>query len=171
MERRSIIFLAVLSLMSGLSVGCAPSLAPPNQSDSALVIGRVEVNNTYSGEIFGLLPVGLLRKGLGVEIERQDGKQSFSANTDEQGYFLIPNVPPETFYIRTLTIEGGRSGGDKEKYTISLRRPTFTPVSGKINYIGTVQIDISERAETKVREVRETETSRSYFRQNYADSA
>ena len=128
------------------------------------------MTNKFPGGFFGLLPLGELDKGLDIEIETQDGKQSFKVITEEQGYFVIPNIPPNTYQLFRVTIEGGRSGGDKEKYGITMRRPSFTPAPGKITYIGTVLVDLSERGTSKIQEVREAESAKSYFLHRYAAS-
>ena len=41
---------------------------------------------------------------------------------------------------------------------------------GKVTYIGTLNIDVSDRGESKIREVREDDRTKAYFRQKYAAS-
>jgi len=151
-------------------IACTPFLLGPSEPNSSLVIGRVVVSNKFPGSLSGLLPLGTLERGLDIEVESRDGKQSFKATTEEQGYFFIPNIPPNTYHILHVTIEGGRSSGAKERYSMTLRRPTFTPAPGRINYVGTLFVDLSDRGITKTQEVRETESARAYFLQRYSAS-
>jgi len=142
----------------------------PLEPNSSLIIGRVVVDNKYSGAFYGGLPLGVLDKGLEVEIESRDGSQSFKVGTEEQGYFFVPNVTPNTYHILGVTVEGGTGRGDREKYRLTLRRPIFTPVPGKLTYMGTLLIDLSERGLSTIREVREDDRARAYFLQKYAAS-
>lgn len=157
-------------LLFGLITGCAPTLVGPVEPNSSLIIGRVVVNNKYSGAFYGGLPLGVLDKGLEVEIESRDGSQSFKVTTEEEGYFFVPNVTPNTYHILAVTIEGGTSSGGKEKIRQPLRRPIFTPVPGKMTYIGTLVIDLSEKGLSAIREVREDDRARAYFFQKHAAS-
>ena len=162
-------------LLSGLVVlghleACTTFLAGPTSPNSSLVIGRIVVDNKYAGEFFRVLPLGVLDKALDIEVESRDGKQYFKVTTEEQGYFLIPNLPPDAYHVLGVILEGHNSIGATERYTPRLRRPNFTPAPGQITYIGTLFLDVSERGETKLREVREDDTAKSYFLQKYAAS-
>ena len=108
-------------LFSVLVPGCTLFLVGPSEPNSALVIGRVVVTSKFPGAFYGLLPLGTVDKGLNIEIESQDGKQAFSVTTADQGYFVIPNIPPNTYHLLRVTMEGGRGGGDKERYGIMVR--------------------------------------------------
>jgi hypothetical protein len=157
-------------LISRFAAGCTPFLVGPSEPNSSLVIGRILVNNNYPGSFYGLLPLGELDKGLEVEIETRDGKQWFKVTTEEQGYFIIPNISPATYHVLRVIIEGTRSSGATERQGVTIRRPTFTPALGKITYIGTVRINLSERGISKIQEVREAESAKAYFVQKYAAS-
>ena len=122
-------------LFTGILVACTPFLIAPSDPNASLVIGRIVVDNKYPGGLSGLLPRGVLDKALDVEVETRDGKQYLKVTTEDQGYFLIPNLPPATYHVLGVIIEGHRSDGSKERYAPRLRRPTFTPVPGKITYI------------------------------------
>jgi len=157
-------------LIFGIVVACAPFLVGPSDPNSSLVIGRIVVDNKYPGAFHGLLPLGVLDKGLEIEIETREGKGYLKVTTEEQGYFIIPNLSSNTYHVLSVILEGSRSGGDKERFAPRLRRPTFTPVPGKVTYIGTLYVDISDRGESKIREVREDDKAKTYFLQKYAAS-
>jgi hypothetical protein len=163
-------FYLSIVILFGLITGCAPTLVSPAGLNSSLMIGRVVVNNKFAGAFYGGLPLGVLDTGLEVEIESLDGSQSFKVTTEQEGYFFVPNLTPNTYYLLAVTIEGDTGGGEREKSRHPLRRPIFTPVPGKISYIGTLIIDISERGLWTIREVREDDRARAYFFQKYAVS-
>ena len=167
---RNFKFLVSAVLFPGIFVACTPFLIAPNDPNASLVMGRIVVDSKFSGDLMGLLPRGVLDKALDVEVESRDGKQYFKATTEEQGYFLIPNLPPNSYHVLGVIIEGHRSSGDKERYALRLRRPTFTPVPGKVTYIGTLYVDISDRGEIKTREAREDDPAKTYFLQKYSAS-
>lgn len=152
--------------LSGWITSCAPILTGPIEPSSSLVIGRVVINNKYGGQ-YGLLPLGIVDQGIEVQVQSRDGRQEFQIVTQEQGYFIIPNIPPNTYYIERATLEGSRSTVGKETYGLVLRQPNFTPVPGKIRYIGTLFVELSERGVSKVREVREDDRARAYFFQKH----
>ena len=162
--------LLLFFLCFGTVLSCTPFLVGPSDRNSSLVIGRIVVDNKYPGGLSGILPRGMLDKALDLEVETRDGKQQFKVTTEEEGYFLLPNLPPNTYHVLSVVIEGYRTNGAKERYAPRLRRPIFTPVPGKITYIGTLFLDISDRGEMKVREVREDDKVKSYFFQKYAGS-
>jgi len=170
MVARKLRFLSSALLVFGFSASCTPFLVGPSDSNSSLVIGRIVVDNHFGGGLRGLLPLGVLDRGLALEIESRDGKQTFKVTTDEQGYFLLPNLPPNNYHLYRVTLEGSSMSDAWEKYQLTLRRMPFAPVPGKITYIGTVFLDISERGERKVREVREDSRAKSFFQQKYSAS-
>lgn len=163
-------FLSSAVLVFGLSASCAPFLVGPSDSNSSLVMGRIVVNNNYVGSLSGLLPLGVQDKGLALEVETRDGKQAFKIVTEEQGYFLLPNLPANNYHLYRVMLEGGSHSGARERYQIPLRRLPFAPVTGKITYIGTLFLDISDRGEPKIREVREESQAKSFFQQKYSAS-
>lgn len=154
---------------AGILAACTTYLAGPSSPNSSLVIGRIVVDNKFPGE-FRLLPLGVLDKGVDVELESLDGKQYFKVTTEEQGYFLVPNLPPEAYHVLGVIFEGRRNDGAAERLRPRLRRPTFKPVPGTVTYVGSLFLDISERGESKVRELREDEQAKSYFRQKHGTS-
>jgi hypothetical protein len=170
MNLKKATLLSFTILFLGSLVSCTSYLVGPNEPNSSLVIGRIVVDNKYPGGLSGLLPLGMLDKALDVEVETRDGKQYFKVTTEEQGYFLIPNLPPNSYHLLSVIIEGRRSDGSNERYAPRLRRPIFTPVPGKVTYIGTLYIDLSDRGESKIREVREDDRAKTYFLQKYAAS-
>lgn len=166
MVLRNLRFLSSAILVFGLVSSCTPFLVGPRGPDSSLIIGRIVVNNHYVGSLRGLLPLGVLEKGLQVEVQTGDGEQSFKVTTEEQGFFVIPNLPPNNYRLYTVTLEGGSHSGAWERHRRMLRRLPFAPVPGKVIYIGTLFVEISEREESKIREVREEDTAKAFFRQN-----
>jgi hypothetical protein len=164
-------FLWSLLLLCGAVVSCALSLAGPIEPASSLVIGRVVVNNKYPGD-YGILPQGILREGLEVLIGTRDGSRIFKVTTEEEGYFLIPNIPPDTYYVLMVNLVGTRgvTRRETESLGVAIRTFPFTAVPGKIGYIGTVMIDLSELKVYKVREVREYEIARAHFLEKHRDS-
>jgi hypothetical protein len=83
--------------------------------------------------------------------------------------FVIPNIRPNTYYVRRVTIEG-ESGRARERRGQEVRRLSFTPVPGKVVYIGTLFIDLSDRGFSTLREMREDERAKAYFLQTYGTS-
>ena len=163
-------FLPVIFLLPWLTGSCAPTLTGPLELNSSLVMGRVVIDNKHSGAFLGLLPLGVVEEGIEVEVESRDGRQVFNATTGEQGYFLIPNIPPGSYYVRRVTLEGRYTGVGREKRGQEMRSLSFTPVPGKVEYIGTVIVEISERGFSTVREVRDEERARTYLLQKYGPS-
>lgn len=157
-------------ILGGFITSCAPTLVGPIEPNSSLIIGRVVINNQYRGQ-YGALPLGTVEKGIEVEVESLDRSQQFSVTTEDEGYFFLPNIPPSTYQIVSVRIEGTTTGrGDRERYGIMMRRFTFTPIPGKIAYIGSLIIDLPEDRRLKLRETREDDRAKTHFYQRYAAS-
>ena len=169
MGLRNVRFVLSAVLFFGLFTSCTPFLVGPGGPESSLIIGRIVVANKYVG-IRGLLPTGVLDKGLALEIASRDGQQIVNVTTEELGYFFPANLPPNNYYLNRVTLMGSNMDSDWEKYQLPVRGLLFTPVPGKITYIGTLFLDISERGEPKVREVREEAQAKSFFQQKYSAS-
>jgi len=153
-----------------LFTACTSALIGPGEQSSSLIVGRVVVNNQYAG--FGHLPIGILDKGLAVEIESLDSKYSQRVTTEEHGYFFVPNVAPNTYHVLRVTIERISGGGRRqmENYGMIIRRPVFAPVPGKVNYIGSLTIDVARDGALRVHETWENEAARTYSQQRHAGS-
>ncbi len=165
------LFLPVL-VLCGLITSCALTLVSPIDPNSSLIIGRVVIDNKYSGNQ-GALPLGVVDVGIEVEVESRDESQYFKVTTEKQGYFFIPNIPQNTYQVSGAWFEGVFGSGkhdDWDRYRIGLRRLNFTPAPGKIIYIGSLFVELSERAVKKVREARENEKAKAYFLQKHGDS-
>ena len=162
-------FLLPVFILCGLINSCAPTLVSPTGPNSSLVIGRVVINNKFGGS-FGALPLGVVDYGIEVEVESADGSQYLKATTEKEGFFVLPNVPPNTYIVRYVRFQG-TIGNETNRYSQGLRRLAFTPVPGKILYIGTLFVELSDRPSAKIREVQENERAKIYFLQKYGDSA
>lgn len=166
-------FLLSILILFGLITSCAPILVGPIEPNSALVIGRVVINNKYSGPgsgVGGLLPSGTIDWGIEVEVESRDGSQLFKAKTEEQGHFFIPNIVPNTYVVRRLIVEH-RTGDRIQTSSIGVKGLVFTPVPGKTAYIGTLIVDISEKELITSREVREDDRAKAYFFEKHGASS
>jgi clan AA aspartic protease (TIGR02281 family) len=161
----------------GWVTGCAPTLVEPTESTSALVIGRVIIDYRQQEDFFGALPAGIIKEGIAVEVESWDRRQLFNVRTDEEGYFFIPNIPSNnTYHVRRLSVERG-SGAPRGGLILSTRgfqlgvgTLAFTPVAGKVGYVGTVIVDVDERGITDTRELREAQQARAHFIQKWRGS-
>jgi clan AA aspartic protease (TIGR02281 family) len=162
-----------LSLLFGFATNCVPSrVVNPIEPGGSIVIGRVVIDNKYRGP-YGALPLGVIDRGLTVEVESFEGNRNLKVVTEEHGYFIIPNILPGTYYIRRVTFEGTRGGSRKTKEMASLeaQRPTFIPITGKVGIVDTLLIGLSEQGIVEVREVREEESTKAYFRHRYGGSS
>jgi hypothetical protein len=161
---------AVLWTTLAVSLGsCAPLLVGPGDQNSALVMGRVVVDNKFPGNFYGLLPQGIIEKGLELEVESREGNEILKVTTGENGFFLIPNISQKSYYLRRVSFEGARSG-QRERRSQEVRRLNFTPVPGRVLYVGSLFIDLSERGFATYREVREDERARAYLFQTFGTS-
>lgn len=142
-EIRDTVLIFSFFLMFGLISGCATPLADPMGPNSSLVVGRVVINNQYPGS--GILPIGIVEYGIEVEIESKDGSQFIKATTGHGGYFVVPNISPNTYYLSVVKFTGSGSSGDTSTTSITLQKKVyFTPVPGEIVYLGMLFLDISE---------------------------
>jgi len=57
-----------------------------------------------------------------------------------------------------------------ENYGMIIRRPVFAPVPGKVNYIGSLTIDVARDGALRVHETWENEAARTYSQQRHAGS-
>ena len=139
-------------LLCGLIIGCATPLADPTGPNSSLVIGRVVINSQYLSRAPGgsAFPLGTIQDEIKVEIESEDESQFITATTAE-GYFMLPNISPNTFNLSGVTF-GGQDGIGIAWMDITFRKkPFFTSVPGEILYLGTVSLEISENKRVTVK--------------------
>ena len=142
-EIRDTVLIFSFFLMFGLISGCATPLADPMGPNSSLVVGRVVINNQFQGSL-GQLPIGTVQYGIEVEIVSEEESQFIKATTGRGGYFVVPNIPPNTYYLSKVTFKGS-STNETDTAHITLRKGHFfIPVPGKILDIGTYSIDASE---------------------------
>jgi hypothetical protein len=165
-----VVYLLAIGLFGGTLTSCAPILVGPTEPNSSLVLGRIVINNKNRGHFSGALPLGTIEERIEVEVESLDRNQRFLITTGEQGFFFIPNVPPNTYQVVSVAIEG-RVAATIERYRMAVRRLNFTPVPGRIAYIGTLIVDVPEDRRLVVRETREDDRGRAYFLERYATSA
>jgi len=132
-------------LLCGLIIGCGAPLVDPTGPKSSLVVGRLVINNQYLPLEKGgaALPLGTIQDEIRVEIESKDESQFITAST-ESGYFLVPNIPPNTYYIGGVIFRGTDMFSDSEMRISFRNKAFFTPVPGEILYLGTLSLEISE---------------------------
>jgi len=160
---------SILLFLSSLCVGCAPHLIGPADQNSALVIGRVSINSKFGGNFYGALPQGVVEKGVAVEIESRDGKETLNVTTGDNGYFLVPNIAQKNYFVRKVIIEGMRNN-QREYSSWNVQRLNFAPLPGRVLYIGSLFIDLSERGTATYREAREGDVAKAYFNQSFGGS-
>ncbi len=172
--RSSIGYLSSVLLLAGFLSGCATVLADPAESTSALVIGRVIIDNRYQGQFFGPIPLGIIKEGIEVEVASPEQKQLLNVRTDKEGYFYLSNIPPSVYQMARVSlarISGGLDNIKIQRLALGVGVLRFRPVPGKIGYIGTLMLDVDERAAIKKRELREGDRAREYFFQKHGVSA
>ena len=144
-EIRGRVLLFSVFLLCGLIIGCATPLADPTGPNSSLIVGKVIINNRHLPLEKGgdALPLGTIQDEIRVEIESKDESQFITAST-ESGYFLIPNIPPNTYYIGGVSFRGTDMFSDSEMRISFPKEVFFAPVPGAIVYLGTFSLEISE---------------------------
>jgi len=166
-EIRGVVLVFSFLLLSSLIGGCAVSLTDPSGPNGALVIGRVVINNQALGS-GGNLPIGTVDYGIEVEIESRDGNEFIKVTTGHGGYFVAPNIPPNTYYLSRVKFEGiGLSGIGTAHITLR-KSPFFIPIPGKILHVGTYSLEISEEFRSTVKHpISNTDAARSYLVATY----
>jgi len=166
-EIRGVVLVFSFLLLSSLIGGCAVSLINPSGPNGALVIGRVVINNQHLGS-GGNLPIGTIDHGIEVEIESRDGNEFIKVTTGHGGYFVVPNIPPNTYYLSRVKFEGiGSSGTDTAHITLQ-KSSFFTPIPGKILHVGTYSLDISENFRITVKHpISNTDAAKSFLMETY----
>lgn len=142
----TIVLLPSVFILSLLLGGCAATLRDPVGPNSSLVIGRVIINNKYPGRL-GLMPLGTIRRGIALEIKNKDQTLLITAVTQPGGYFVIPNIPPNAYFLSRVIFKGGTPGDEETMYLRGNTRAFFVPVPGQVVDLGTFQLDISDGAE------------------------
>jgi hypothetical protein len=132
-------------------------------------MGRVVINNKSTGGRL-LLPLGIIDHPIELEIWSRDESQVFKAKTERQGIFFIPNLPPNTYIVRRLIVDR-QTGIRQEIQHIDVNGPIFTPVPGKIAYIGTLVVDVSEKGFITINELREDDRAKTDFVGRYGASS
>lgn len=165
--------IATLSLILFWVAGCAPALVAPTDSESSLVIGRIIVNNRRELAL-GRMPPGTIKAGILVELESVDKHALVRAVTDEEGYFVLPNIQPGAYELRQINISSVITGyrgtyeSTTERFSVPQGMLTFRPAPGKVGYAGTVVVEIDERGFGRVAEASDDSAARSYFLQTWA---
>lgn len=167
--------LGVVFVLSAWAAGCAPTLAPPAQSESALVIGRVVVNYARASNVWHY-PPGAVTEGILVELEKRGTRDLVNALTEEDGYFFIPNIAPGVYDVRRLSISSVAPAGSVT-YTVSVQQfaipagtVVFSPSPGKVGYAGTVVVEVDDRGFTSVKAASDDAAASAYFSQKFAKS-
>ncbi len=147
---RTIVLLSSVFFLSGLIGGCATILTDPIGPDSSLVIGRVVINNKYPGRL-GLMPLTTVERGITLEIKNKNQTLLIKAITGRGGYFVIPNIPLNTYFLNRVIFKGGDPGDEETMYLATNRGSFFVPVRGQIVDLGTFLLDISDKAEVTLK--------------------
>jgi hypothetical protein len=174
--RRRSLLAGMAALAAVFVAGCASELLAPANSESALVIGRIEINY---GPKSGMAPFtdGVVKEGILVELEMQGRRELVSVTTDAEGYFFLPNLPRATYDLRRVSsgsvtpyVRGGYSVS-LQRYGIDSGTLVFTPAPGKVGYAGGVVVDVDDRGFSSVREAPDEAAARDYFFKNWGKSA
>ncbi len=140
------VLLSLFFFLSGLIGGCAATLTDPIGPDSSLVMGRIVINNKYPGKL-GLIPMGTVERGITLEFKNKSETLLIRAITDDRGYFVVPNIPLNTYFLNRVIFEGGNPGDEETMYLATNRGSFFVPVRGQIVDLGTFLLDISDTAQ------------------------
>ncbi|NIO08039.1 MAG: hypothetical protein GTO40_08580 [Deltaproteobacteria bacterium] len=163
---RKTLLLSVLLLLV-VCGGCAPALTDPAGPKSSLVIGRVVINNNYPGRQ-GLMPIGAVRQGITIEIMDKNRSLLITAVTLRDGYFMVPNIPQNAYYLSRIIFRGGAPNDQETMYLAGRRGVFFVPVPGEIVDLGTYYLNISDDAEvTPVYERANTNAAKAYLQQHH----
>ena len=145
-EFRTMVLLPSFFFLSGLIGGCAATLTDPIGPDSSLVIGRVVINNKYPGRL-GLMPMGTVERGITLEFKNKSETLLIRVITDNGGYFVVPNIPRNTYFLSRVIFKGGNPGDEETMYLAANKEAFFVPVRGQIVDLGTFLLDISDTAQ------------------------
>ena len=144
-EFRTRVLLSSVFFLSGLIGGCVTTMTDPIGPDSSLVIGRVVINNKYPGRL-GLMPMTTIERGITLEIKNENQTLLIKAITGRGGYFVIPNIPLNTYFLNRVIFKGGDPGDEETMYLGTNSGTFFVPVRGQIVDLGTLLLDISDNA-------------------------
>ncbi len=144
-ECRTMVLRCSVFFLSILIGGCAATLTDPIGPDSSLVIGRVVINNNFPGRR-GFMPLGNIERGIILEIKNKNQTLLINAITGRGGYFVIPNIPPNTYFLNRVIFTGGDPEDEETMFLATNRGAFFVPVRGQIVDLGTFLLDISDRA-------------------------
>ena len=125
--------------------GCAANLTDPIGPNSSLVIGRVVIDNKYPGRL-GLMPMGTVQRGIALEIKNKQQTLVIRVVTQRNGYFVIPNIPQNAYFLSRVIFKGGNPGDEETMYLTGNKRTFFVPVPGQIVDLGTYFLNISDSA-------------------------
>ncbi len=164
------ILLLVLSITLSASFvgGCSTPLAGPKGPNSSLVMGRVVIDNQDPNAEF---PVGNTDKGIMLAIESRDELQFTRVVTGDKGYFVIPNIPPDPYFLVPLFSVGDDSSDDDAGGITAIHEGFFAPAPGKVMDLGTFFIRVSERSHVFSNFVRpDPENAKAHFLKEYPKS-
>ncbi len=142
---RLVLSLSSVVFLSIFIGGCAATLTDPIGPNSSLVIGRVVINNKYSGRL-GLMPMGTVERGIALEIQNKQETLLITAITQRGGYFVIPNIPQNAYFFSRVIFKGGNPGDEETMYLKGNKGTYFVPVPGQIVDLGTYFLNISDSA-------------------------
>jgi len=166
MREIRILFLVLsVTLLASFAGGCSTRLADPKGPNSSLVMGRVVIDNQDPD---GDLPMGNVQKGIMLAIESRDELQFARVVTGDGGYFMIPNIPPNPYFVIPLFSVGDDSWEEDSGNITAIHEAYFDPVPGKVVDLGTFFIRISQNYRVISNFVRpDPEVAKAHFLKEY----
>jgi len=167
-ELRFLFLVLSVTLLASFAGGCSTRLADPKGQNSSLVMGRVVIDNQDPD---GDLPTGNVQKGIMLAIESRDELQFTRVVTRDGGYFMLPNIPPDHYFVVPLFSVGDDSRDEDTGKITAIHEAFFIPVPGKIVDLGTFFIRISENYRVVSNFVRpDPEVAKAHFLKEYPKS-
>jgi len=167
-EVRILFLVLSITLLASFAGGCSTRLVEPKGPNSSLVMGRVVIDNQDPNAEFS---VGNIQKGINLAIESRDERQFTRVVTGDNGYFIIPNIPSDPYFLVPLFSVGDDSTGDDTGKITAIHEGFFSPVPGKIADLGTFFIRVSEHSHVFSNFVPpDPEVAKGYFLKEYPQS-
>jgi len=167
-EIRILYLVLSVTLLASFAGGCSTPLADPKGPNSSLIMGRVVIDNQDPNAEF---PVGNTDKGIMLAIESRDERQFTRVVTGDNGYFMIPNIPPDPYFLVPMFSVGDDSTDDDTGGITAIHEGFFAPAPGKVMDLGTFFIRVSEHSHVFSNFVRpDPEVAKAYFIKEFPKS-